>query len=275
MCSNDSNTMTEPAETSSAPKPAAKITAWLQLLRLPNLFTVPGDPVAGFVLASGSSLGCNTLPHAIPAIVVSLLLYCFGLIVNDLIGIAEDRRNRASRPLASGHIPPRQAALAAVALFAAAMTVAYSTSMLTGALATMLAIVILAYNALRHWKMPLPELLMGSCRAISVMLGATVAPSVSGRRDYTIALTVACCVGIYIAFVTGFARNETETSKLPVLKRLSPPQRQKLVGTLIRILLIYQAAAVLIAWPSGWIIAAALLICWPISSILGKRFYAS
>jgi hypothetical protein len=29
-----------------------KLTAWLQLLRVPNLFTVPGDPLAGFSLAA-------------------------------------------------------------------------------------------------------------------------------------------------------------------------------------------------------------------------------
>ena len=34
---------------------------WLQLLRAPNLFTVPGDPLAGFLLASGGVFDLRTV----------------------------------------------------------------------------------------------------------------------------------------------------------------------------------------------------------------------
>ena len=35
--------------------------AWLQLFRVPNLFTVPGDPLAGFLIATGGRLDSRAL----------------------------------------------------------------------------------------------------------------------------------------------------------------------------------------------------------------------
>src|SRR5438876_11164896 len=74
--------------------------AWLQLFRVPNLFTVPGDPLAGFLLATGGRIDARV----VFAILASLFLYAAGLAMNDLADFDEDRRERPKRPLASGAI---------------------------------------------------------------------------------------------------------------------------------------------------------------------------
>src|SRR6266567_8976267 len=81
---------------------SAKWRAWLQLLRAPNLFTVPGDPLAGFLLATAGRPDIRL----VFAITASLCFYCHGLLLNDLADLAEDRRDRPNRPLPSGAASP-------------------------------------------------------------------------------------------------------------------------------------------------------------------------
>lgn len=50
---------------------------WLRLVRVPNLFSVPGDPAAGFLLAAGTWVpGCGW--RLFPLMAASLFAY-FGL----------------------------------------------------------------------------------------------------------------------------------------------------------------------------------------------------
>lgn len=86
--------------------------AWLQLFRLPNLFTVPGDPLAGFLIATGGRLDLR----ALCAVLASLAIYAAGLAMNDLADFAEDTRDRPKRPLPSGAIPRNTAWFATVNL---------------------------------------------------------------------------------------------------------------------------------------------------------------
>ena len=53
---------------------------WLQLLRAPNLFTVPGDPLAGYLLACYGAVE----PRVLLPVFASLCFYSSGLLVNDL-----------------------------------------------------------------------------------------------------------------------------------------------------------------------------------------------
>src|SRR5260221_228220 len=75
---------------------------WLQLFRAPNLLTVPGDPIAGYLLACFGAVEEGLWP----AIGASVCFYAGGLLLNDLADLAEDRRERPSRPLPSGAASP-------------------------------------------------------------------------------------------------------------------------------------------------------------------------
>ncbi|MEA3189035.1 MAG: hypothetical protein QOD99_2865, partial [Chthoniobacter sp.] len=74
---------------------APRLRTWLQLFRAPNLFTVPGDPLAGYLLVVRGSFNGAVLP----AIGASICFYAAGLLMNDLADFAEDRRERPERPL--------------------------------------------------------------------------------------------------------------------------------------------------------------------------------
>ena len=71
----------------------------LELIRPPNLFTIPGDVLAG---ASLALISPEKIPHVFPVIAISLLLYMSGLIINDCCDRNIDAIERPHRPIPSG-----------------------------------------------------------------------------------------------------------------------------------------------------------------------------
>ena len=205
---------------------------WLQLLRAPNLFTVPGDPLAGYILASFGSVG----PAIFCAVGASLCLYAAGLLDNDLADLAEDRAERPARPLPSGAARPRAVATTAIALTAAGLLLAAAAGVTTFYVALVLTGLIALYN---HCTKPLRvvgALNMGLCRGTSVLLGATAAP----HGDLTIPLLfrgrleplhiAMLTMTVYIAAVTNLARHETKETAPAAAKGL--PLAALLFGTI-------------------------------------------
>ncbi|MFE1886870.1 UbiA family prenyltransferase, partial [Streptomyces diastatochromogenes] len=93
--------------------------AWVELLRLPALFTVPGDALAG-------AAAVRVRPNRRTALAVgsSLCLYEAGMTLNDWADRAEDAVERPHRPLPSGRVRPGAALAAACALTAAGLALA-------------------------------------------------------------------------------------------------------------------------------------------------------
>ena len=184
---------------------------WLQLLRAPNLFTVPGDPFVGFLLASYGFFSLSVFS----AIAAALCFYSAGLIDNDLADLHEDLTDRPLRPLPSNAISPTAARLARAAfltlgfLFTAPLGV---PSLITAAL---LALSLFLYN---HSTKSLPiigALNMGACRGLSLLLGATAAPhsdllpSLLLHVHSNPLLIATLTLSLYIAAITHLARYET------------------------------------------------------------------
>ncbi len=233
----------------------ASARALLQLLRPPNLFTVPGDPLCGALLASHGVFSWRPLP----AVVISLASYCAGLVINDLADFSEDLRERPGRPLPSGAVS-RGVALA-LALFFIGIALAVA-ALVNGALLLltgMLLAEIFWYNLLAKKNAVIAPIAMGLCRGLSVIVGAAalgVPPP--------LALGAAAGITIYIAGVTALARKETRNPRIPPL-----------IGALIRGLLFIQAGFCVVAGGSGWIAALLLLALWPVSRLVASHFYAS
>ncbi len=190
---------------------------WLQLLRAPNLFTVPGDPLAGFLLVSGGHVDARLFL----AILASLCFYSHGLLLNDLADLDEDRRDRPKRPLPSGAVSPLAAWIATVLFALAALLLCLAISPPVLILGAALLVSVILYNLWSKKVATIGAFNMGLCRGLSLIFGAasSVPPPAGGWHfgdcGRVLAalplLAIAAAVGLtlYIAAVTNLARIET------------------------------------------------------------------
>lgn len=280
-------------------KPARRLHAWLELLRLPNLFTVPGDVLAGWALAGQG--GNPTL-----ALFASLALYAAGLLWNDLFDLRIDARERPSRPLPSGRVPCRHALAAALALSALGPILVLNAWPVA---ATLLAL-ILFYDALAKRIAGLGVVTMGACRGVNVLLGVAVACPGGPSLWPPLAWLAAGLMTLYIIGVSIVARNEANprakvgrawrafpvamtllfvpigwlrgaqflwaapVACLPLLPLLLIRRPiPALVGGLIRHLILLQALWCLLATGALWPLPALLLAC-ALAAALSGRFFA-
>ncbi|MFE0837841.1 UbiA family prenyltransferase, partial [Streptomyces sp. NPDC058825] len=140
--------------------------AWAELLRLPALFTVPGDALAGAAAA-----GARPGPRTLLAIGSSLCLYEAGMALNDWADRAEDAVERPHRPLPSGRIRPAAALAAAGALTGAGLALAAGAGRPALAVAAPLAATVWAYDlTLKHT--PAGPAAMAAARGLDLLLGA-------------------------------------------------------------------------------------------------------
>jgi 4-hydroxybenzoate polyprenyltransferase len=195
------------------PRPSP-LRTWLQLLRAPNLLTVPGDPVAGYLLACFGVVE-DKLWTAIGA---SLCFYAGGLLLNDLVDIHEDRRERPNRPLPSGAARAPVVAAALGALFGLALYLCWRIDRITFATGGALLFAICLYNCTTKRLPIIGAVNMGACRGLSMLLGATAVAHGEltyqligfGRLDHLVG-AVAIVIA-YIAAVTHLARYETRAA---------------------------------------------------------------
>ncbi|MFI9759600.1 SCO3242 family prenyltransferase [Streptomyces sp. NPDC051963] len=173
--------------------------AWAELLRLPALFTVPGDALAG-----AAATGVRPNHRTLLAIGSSLCLYEAGMALNDWADRDEDAVERPHRPLPSGRIHPAAAFTAACAFTAGGLALAARAGRPALAVAAPLAATVWAYDlALKHT--PAGPLAMGLARGLDVLLGAA---ATAGRtRD---ALPSAAILGSHTLAVTTVSRQETQ-----------------------------------------------------------------
>lgn len=174
--------------------------AWAELLRLPALFTVPGDVIAGAATVPGGRPG----PRTLWAISSSLCLYEAGMALNDWADRTEDAAERPHRPLPSGRIRPAAALTAACALTVTGLALAARAGRPALAVAAPLAATVWAYD-LGLKRTPAGPAAMATARALDLLLGAA---TVSGRVRP--ALTSAALLGTHTLAVTTVSRHETQ-----------------------------------------------------------------
>lgn len=174
--------------------------AWAELLRLPALFTVPGDALAG-----AAAVAARPNRGTLLATGASLSLYAAGMALNDWADRAEDARDRPHRPLPSGRVRPAHALAAASALTAAGLALAHRANRTTGAVATALAATVWAYD-LRLKATPAGAATMGAARGLDLLMGATATAPTGARAGLAPALTLAT----HTTAVTTVSRTETQ-----------------------------------------------------------------
>lgn len=237
-----------------------EIRNFLQLLRPPNLFTVPGDPLCGALLASHGAWSWRMLP----CVIVSLAAYCAGLVINDLADFSEDLRERPARPLPSGGVSRRAALALAAGFIAIALAAAVCVSWVVVVVTLLLLLEILWYNLNAKKSAMWAPLAMGLCRGLSVLVGTVAFVPSFHTSPPPWVFGASGAITLYIAAVTALARTETSNPRIPPL-----------IGSLIRGLLFLQAVFCFAAGGSGWVGTLILLALWPISRLVASHFYAS
>jgi hypothetical protein len=189
-----------------------RLLPYLQLCRLPAVFSAMADIFAGYLLTHRSppTLGPGVTFAAL--LVASSALYLAGMVLNDVFDREVDARERPGRPIPSGQVPLATALRLGIALLlignASAARAGWSSLIIAAALTAC----ILAYDGGLKKTLAGP-FAMGGCRFLNIMLGASAAPEVWALPQ----LHVAAAMGAYIVGVTMFARQEAELSRRTML----------------------------------------------------------
>ncbi len=179
---------------------------YLQLVRLPNLFTAAADSLAGWLLATGTLAEPG---RWLPLVGASVATYAGGIVLNDVFDHEIDRRERPGRPLPSGRVSRRLAAWAGgIALVLGPALAALSGSSASFVVALALAACVLGYDAGLK-RTPLGPQAMGACRSLNFLLGMSQAADLGGPSGWL----VAGSLGVFVAGVTWISRSEVAAGR--------------------------------------------------------------
>ncbi len=178
--------------------------SYLQLIRLPNIFTAAADSLAGWLLVTGSF---EDVDRGLPLVLASACTYAGGIVLNDVFDFATDRIERPGRPLPSGRIGRRVAAMIGAALLAMGMALVLVAGTTYGWLVELALIAcILAYDA-GVKRSPLGPEVMGACRGLNLLLGMSHAAALGGP----VAWFVATAYAVFVTGITWISRSEVHS----------------------------------------------------------------
>jgi 4-hydroxybenzoate polyprenyltransferase len=177
-----------------------RIKPYLQLVRLPNLFTAAADPLAGWLIVGGPlSQAASWLPLALAGVAI----YAAGMILNDVFDFEVDRVERPSRPLPSGRVSRRLASVLGFGFLILGLALAALAEMTSLFVAIALAACVLGYDGGLKRTLLGPEV-MGACRSLNLLLGMSLAPGLGGPAGWMAAFAF----GLFVVGVTWISRDE-------------------------------------------------------------------
>ena len=179
--------------------------AYLQIVRLPALFTALADIFLGYLVVHRSFE--RPFDFAM-LLVASGGLYMSGMVFNDIFDRRIDAAERPGRPIPSGRISLTAAIRLGALLMAAGVGAAAVVGTQSLSVALMIVAAIFAYDWLLK-STPLGPIAMGTCRFLNVLLGASTTKNLWSGHHFGIALAL----GVYIIGVTWFARSEADTDR--------------------------------------------------------------
>lgn len=197
-----------------AGKPVWSVHALLVLGRVSNLPTVFSNCLAAWVLGGGGGAADFVLLNLGAA-----LLYTSGLYLNDAFDAEFDRQRRRERPIPSGQISHRLVWQLGWTWMAAGVGTFLFVGTPSLIVALLLAATIVFYNFV-HKRNALAVVLMGGCRFLLYLLGATAAHQVTG-----LALWSGLAQGAYVVGLSYLARKESIIGPVrwwPVLTLAAP-----------------------------------------------------
>lgn len=177
---------------------------YLQLTRPANLVTAVADILAGMAIAQFTFSDFSP----IPLIISTLGLYGGGVIMNDVFDAKLDSVERPERPIPSGKVPLRSAAMMGISLLFFGILAAASYSFISGLIAITVALLTVIYNRFAKHHTVLGPVTMGMCRGGNLILGMSVIPGSIEKWGLIALLPIA-----YIGAITLISQDEVHGGK--------------------------------------------------------------
>ncbi|MBT1698849.1 UbiA-like protein EboC [Fulvivirgaceae bacterium PWU4] len=181
---------------------------FLRLTRPANIVTAISDILGGAAIAWYTG-GTHELPSVLLLIVATIGLYGGGVVFNDFFDAALDRVERPERPIPSGLIREKEAALLGTFLLIVGIVAAAAVAVYpSGVIALAIAIAALVYDKWsKHHRVAGP-LNMGLCRGLNLLLGMSLVPFALEEFRALAVVPV-----LYIAAITLISQGEVHGGK--------------------------------------------------------------
>lgn len=238
----------------------SRLLPWLRLCRFPAVFTALADIALGWVLTHGPLREGSDVTAFVCLLLASAGLYLSGMVFNDLFDRKQDAAERPNRPIPSGQVSVKSAAIFGSALMIGGLTAAAFAGRASIEAAILLAACILSYDGGMKRTLIGP-VLMGSCRFFNVLLGASGGFESIQSILQEPPLWVASGMGICVAGITWFARTEAQASR-----------RYMLTAAMFVINFAYAALlAWILNWPYGGNQTASLFVLLVIALAVNRK----
>jgi 4-hydroxybenzoate polyprenyltransferase len=195
-----------------------QVKGYLRLMRPANIVTAISDILAGIAIAVyfiGMQPGDIQLLPAFLLVLATIGLYGGGVVFNDVFDAALDKVERPERPIPSGLIQKRKAAILGAVLLTGgivAATFVHQQFFPSGFIALVIAIAALVYDKwTKHHTFSGP-VNMGACRGLNLLLGMSLFPE-AVYHYWGICLVPM----LYITAITMISRGEVHGGKKQTL----------------------------------------------------------
>ena len=185
----------------------ASLRPYLELIRLPAVFTAPADVLLGVALAGvfGGVARAISIRDVVLLVAASAAIYCAGMAANDIFDAAIDARERPERPIPSGRVPLWCAWTLVIGFQVAGIALAVSVGPLAAAAVAATIAMTFAYNGVLK-NVFLAPLTMGACRYGNALIGLSIA----GWPADPIALCIPLGGLAYVTALTSLSRYEVD-----------------------------------------------------------------
>lgn len=174
--------------------------AYLQLLRVPSIFTAVSNFWAGAFVSSDGDPQVSTL---LAGAVSAASLYGGGVALNDYADREEDERLRPERPIPSGMVSPKTALLLSTSLLTGGTLVALTISPTVASVFAAVALFAILYDTLlKNWLIT-ALVSMSLCRALNWTAGLLT----TSAFNYEM-LVYPAVIFVYTAAITTVARSK-------------------------------------------------------------------
>jgi 4-hydroxybenzoate polyprenyltransferase len=185
-----------------------RVKEYLQLIRLPNVFTTPSNILTGYFAAVTTTTAAEADGvHLIALMVSSGLLYIAGIVLNDYFDIEIDKKERPSRPLPSGKISKGYALTIAIVALLIANIISLIVGPISLAISLALTLLIIAYDYQLKYSV-LGPFAMGGTRSLNVIFGASPVLLYIDNHSVAIVGVAAASLFFYVSSITILSKKE-------------------------------------------------------------------